>query len=531
MRIIAKAKELIKKYRFVIIIFAIFIIPRLIWLGWDEWNVDAQRWQIRSDAFVQAILKGDLKHTYQSYHPGVTVTWLSGFSKYAFYKAFETVFGYKVYVSTGYVYPEKFFITSFFAKFPLVLAISLLLTYSISLLRKLSFDKKYLIIFALLLSFEPYYLGITRFLHLTGLESAFVFSSFISVYYYLNSEEKKKEKFLWISAVLLGLGILTKMSAIIIAPYLFAVIGLYLFDFKYIGSSLTNIIGKYFVFVCIVCIVFVALFPATWHDPLSIISKMRNDGIGDTAFTDAPHESILKNPYLYYYEILFVKSLGVTIITLLIGVYLLVRNKINNLKVRNLLIIAGLYLVYYFFILAFPSKQMTRYTAVIYPFVLLLSSYAVFYIVEKLKNNWKYFVGFLVLYYVIILQAIFPVFSTFHTELLGEYAGYSKIRTIYNDGEHYLQVGQYLNEIGGKEAYDYALVLPSGNKDMSVGYAFLGTAFTNSVKGDKKYKNIFIAPDYFTLDKVAPECEYLRGFGHRWPFKFDFLYLYKCPGN
>lgn len=518
-------KNIFNNQRFLIIVFLIMLVPRLVGLGWDEWNVDAPRWQVRSDQFIRALEKGELEETYQSYHPGVTLMWLSGASKYAFYKTFEAVYGYKAYIAPGYVYPEKFFMVAFIAKFPLVFVISFLLAYSINLFNKIGINKKYLYIFAVTLSFEPFFLGITRFYHLTGLETSFVFSSFASVYYYLYTNRENK-KYLYLAGMLVGLGILTKLSAIIVMPFLMAMI---LFTMK--GKLIKQTFLDIFLLGIISYITFIVLFPAAWFDPVGIFSRIRESGIDNIAFKDGPHRSILKNKYLYYYEIFFVKSLGLTFISLLISLWIIFKKKIHSDNLKSLMFWAGLYILYNCFVLSFPSKQMTRYTLLIYPFALLFSSYTLYSLFEYLKKKWKYAAVIIGLYYVLVLQSIYPVFSTFHSDLIGEYPGYSRIGTIYNDGEHYLQVGQYLNDIGGKDAYNYALVLPSANKDMSVGNAFVGHTFVKNIQGDKKFKYVYIAPDYYSLDKVPSNCEYVRGFGHRWPFKFDFLSLYKCPGN
>ncbi len=49
---------------FVVIVFAIFFSPRIAGLGLDVWNVDALRWNIRSDNFVEAMIEVDFKDTY-----------------------------------------------------------------------------------------------------------------------------------------------------------------------------------------------------------------------------------------------------------------------------------------------------------------------------------------------------------------------------------------------------------------------------------------------------------------------------------
>ncbi|MEM4655284.1 MAG: glycosyltransferase family 39 protein [Thermosphaera sp.] len=202
----------------------IFLVPRLIGLGWDTWNVDAQRWMIRSDLFVKNLLDLNFAETYQSYHPGVTVMWLSGFSKWLFYTAFEYAAHYSPKISSGFVYPEQFYLAAFFSKMPLVIAISILLTYSCIILTKIGSPKSLVIIFAILISFEPYFLGVSRFMHLTGLETSLTFASVVSVLYAI---AKGEFKYFFITGLLLGLGFATKSSALVVFPFLIFLVFVY----------------------------------------------------------------------------------------------------------------------------------------------------------------------------------------------------------------------------------------------------------------------------------------------------------------
>ncbi len=553
-------KDLFKKISFVFAIFMIFLIPRVIGLGWDEWNVDAQRWMTRSDLFIKYLLRGDFAQTYQSYHPGVTLMWLSGISKWIFYSLFEAIKGYPVKLSSGSVYPEQFFLVAFIAKFPLVLTISALLTYSSVLISRIIKTKKYVLIFAILLSLEPFYLGINRFYHLTGLESAFVFSAVISIYYYVYGEtEKHQLKYLILGGIFSGLAFLTKSSGLIVIPFLLGIIVSKLFwkkgldprvslrspedddpkkqtdtklqsemifrlrfVLKSAGILLTSFVLTIFVF-----------FPAMWVNPVGTVQNIFISGVEEKGFTDGPHPSILKSQYTYYYEILFIKSAGLTIISIIVSGIFIVRRKL--FKSVPVLTLAVSYFFYYFTIMSIPSKQMTRYTSIVYPFIIMISSFGIYLLLRHFRKNKAILfsiIGAIALYYAVIFFSIYPNYSSFHSDLLGGYNGYSKIRKPYNDGEHYLQVGQYLNQIGKKDAYDYALIVTEGNKDISVKLGFLGQTYAGKIPSEinKKFKKIFYATDYTDIQDF-PNCPKIKGFGHKWPDEFEFVYLFECEGN
>ncbi|TXI35451.1 MAG: hypothetical protein E6Q58_00235 [Niabella sp.] len=484
----------------------------------------------------------DFEKTYRSYHPGTTLMWLTGFSKFIFYKLFESVFGYSIKIADGVVYPEKFFFISFAALIPIVTLISILLTFSLLNLNKLLNNKNFIFIFAFILSLEPFYLGVTKLLHLTGLESAFVFASFTCMLLYVFKENHRSirvfkfnaNNYLIYTGLLAGLAGATKMSGFIVLPYLGLMI-LFKNFFAFKNGTLpfkkaisTSLVEGMLLGLTSI-LIFYLITPSMWANPIKRIMTMDEQGLENIAFVDGPHRSILKNKALYYYEILFVKTLGLSFIALISSIYLIIKEK--NKQFKSIYLFLMLYVVFYFAVMSIPSKQMTRYLTIVYPFILFGTAYTLSFVYERLTRNLRAVsVALIAIYYSIITYMIYPAFSSFTTELIGGYPGYARLSAIYNDGEHYMQVGQYLNQTGGKDAYNYALILPTGNKDVSVP-GFLGTPFTNKVRGDKKFQSVFVAVDYYDFEDIPHSCEYIRGFGHRWPLKFDFLSLYKCPGD
>lgn len=507
--------------------FAIFLIPRVIGLGWDEWNVDAQRWMIRSDLFIKNLSNGDFPGLFQSYHPGITLMWLSGTSKAVFYWLFEQMAGYSPKLSSGFVYPEQFYLTSFVAKFPLVFVISLLLTYSILLLKKLGINKTHLIFFALFLSLEPFYLGITRYFHLSGLESAFVFASFTSALY---GSYNKKLRYIIFSGFFLASAFFTKSSGIVLLPALgILIFATHLFQSNFKESVIPTI--KYFsiLIVSAIASLFI-LMPLMWIDPVNTIKKIFELGVEGKGFTDGPHASILQYKVTYYFELFFVKSLGLTFISFVVGIPLFLKEK--NRTYKYVLSVAMVYVFYYFLVMSIPSKQMTRYTSLVYPFAILVSSYSIYRLFEwvnKYKYGQKFLILIIGLYYLVSLQMFYPNFSAFHTDLLGWMPGYSKIRKPYNDGEFYLQVAQYINSDENINPRETVLVVTEGNKDVSASFGFLGTTYSGEIKEkDKKYSHLFYATDYTDTEDFPEGCEKVKELGPRWPGKFGFVYVFKC---
>lgn len=431
--------------------------------------------------------------------------WLSGVSKNILYKLFELLFKYSPLISSGVVYPEKFFIVSFLSKFPLITVIYFLLSFASSLLLKLNFSKKFLLIFALLLSLEPFYLGITGFYHLSGLESAFIFSSSVSLIYFL---KKYNLKYLIISSILFALAFATKSPALVVTPVF--VILVFLFLHKKPVFIFKVLLIYIFIFLCTLYLI----FPASWLEPFNIFIKIYQKGVLDRGFSDNPHASILNNRFLYYYEIFFTKTLGLNIVFLFLVIWGIYSNKIN--KHKYLFIYSGMFSIYYFLIMSFLTKQLTRYTVIAYPFIFMIIAYGYYFFLSKNIRFKKVFLVFVFIYYSLTFYSLYPNFSTFHGEFLGGYRGYFKYKRIINDGEHYLQAGQYLNNKYKNEAYNFTLVTTEGNKVVSVKNVFLGETFTGKVRNVfKKYSTIYVLSSFDdTEDK--PDCPIEERFGHRW---------------
>ena len=373
----------------VLVAFIIFFIPRIVGLGWDITNYDERYWRPRMRNFVEAIEEGSWKETYQKYHPGVTLMWLSGFAEQSFDLVVEKAVGHSLRFQAKW-YPWHHFVS----KFPLIFCISILGALCFHLIRRFT-NTKFALIFTLLLSLEPFFLGTTRFLHLSGLTSMLMFTSFLLMYTHLhvsrhsklimeNPKSKKSLRFgalnfvgilsfgFWtfhkwvrrcvcsgaiyfvLSAVLLGLAVLTKMDGAIagVASIVLLFFNIFYsfnppkalsqvdyqkhsanggsvffgsYRYKIIWKNLKNhrlwklFISRSVIYGLITFLAFFALWPAMWFDPIGIIRKMISEGIYDTAFSSSGAAMILPWRWLYYFETFFLRSLPTTVI--LVGLF------------------------------------------------------------------------------------------------------------------------------------------------------------------------------------------------------------------
>jgi len=523
--------------RFLAIIFLIFFIPRVISLGADIGGADIQFWYPRSHNFVHEFLRGHYQETYQKYHPGVTVMINSGTTLTTFEFLFEKLFHF----NPRYI-PQQFTRLNFAAKFPLVLIIATLLTYSSYLLSKITNNKKYVYLFAVILSLEPFFLGISRFFHLTALSGVFGFASFISIYYYY-FQKKKHLYFFILSAVFLGLGTLTKVDALIagLINGLFFII--YEFHFTYtnqrsILKSAWSVV-KYGLFYSFLTIfTFFILFPSMWVAPLWTVQEMIHDGLEDTAFGNKGGASITNIRAIFYPEITFLRSSPIMTISVIAGLFVLIKNIFIAIKkhkrlnqTQQIILWAFIYTALYMAILTIPSKTKDRYAAVFYPSLSIIGAWAL-YCIYKINKYFKYgTLIILLLSYGFIIYRYHPVYSFYYNDLIGGQKGIERHNMpVINRGEYYAQVAFYINK-NDPDAIVKNVITVHRSKIPSFQRFFYGTTYTNPKflpDGANADYMIFHPNDLYML--LKDNCTFIKAFGPRYPMGYDMLYLYKCEG-
>ncbi|PJA40385.1 hypothetical protein CO178_02285 [candidate division WWE3 bacterium CG_4_9_14_3_um_filter_34_6] len=509
-------------------IFFIFFIPRIIGLGSDIANYDSSFWYPRMDNFSKYILRGEYKKTYQQYHPGVVLLWTSGTSKYLFEKTFEAVFDYNPRFM-----PHQFTRLHFVAKFPLVFLISILGLIQFYFVAKMS-NKKFAVIFATILSLEPFFLGTSRFLHLSALTSMFMFTSFLSMYYHFHTNSKNK-KFFYLSAILLGLGALTKIDAIIAGP----VNALLILFFEYKRKTkLFEMVKLGLIYALLTSFTFYILFPSMWVEPIWTLNKIFGDGIQDTAFSSSGADTITGLKFMFYPETIFFRSLPTFFFGLIGGLFILISNlKKKSLKInKSFLVWILFFIVFNIVILSIPDKIKDRYLINLYPPLSVIVALFVYYAVESKKKLYKYFVvGIFSFFYILTAYKYHPVYSYYYTELVGGPGGIEKLGLpIKNRGEFYAQAALYINKTDSNPEVRN-VILSHREQIRTFPPFFLGETFTNPGLMKEGYFADYIVtrPDYDRLvtdSELKNMCKLVKQFGPKNPLGYNTLNLYKCEG-
>ncbi len=526
--IVAVIKHLYNKYIKTIytLIFLIFFIPRIIGLGGDISNYDASFWYPRMDNFTKNIVRGEYKLTYQKYHPGVTMLWTSGTSKYMFEKTFETIFHYNPRFMAAQ-FPKL----NFASIFPLVLIISVLGVFQYYLISKLV-NKKFGIFFAIVLSLEPFFLGTSKFLHLSALTAMFMFASFLALFYHYHTSRKDKRYF-YISSILLGLGALTKIDAVIALPVNALLILFYEFskNKKINIQTILNTVKVGLLHGLIICFTFYILFPSMWVAPIWTIQKIIAEGIIETAFDSSGAETISKIKFMFYPETILIRSLPTFFFGLIGGIILTLKNHNKRFLMWTLF-----FIVFNITILSIPEKIKDRYLINLYPPMSVLVALFWYKCYESKQKFTKYFVsGIFIFFYILTAYKYHPVYSFYHSELIGgpkglEYFGLP----IKNRGEFYAQAAEYINKRGTEPGVEN-VVLSHREQMRTFPQFFLGKTYANpKLMQDGYFADYIITRpdlDYLvTKSELANKCVLLNNFGPKEPFGYTILKLYKCEG-
>jgi hypothetical protein len=524
MKYFEKSADLIKKYIKPIYIaaFLIFFVPRIIGIGSDISNYDASYWYPRSENFTSNLLKGDYNGTYQQYHPGVVLMLTSGTSLYTFEELYEKVFHY----DPTHI-PQQFIKLQIATIFPLVLMISALGTLIFFYLKNI-LNTKFAIIFIVILSLEPFFLGISKFFHLSALTSMFMFASFLTLYYYYFKESKNRFLF-YFSAILLALGTLTKIDAVISAPVNIALI----FISEYKKVSVKTLILNLFLYGLVVCTAFYVLFPAMWVASWSTVRRIIFNGIQDTAFDSNGGESFTHIKALYYFETYFLRSLPTSFFAFIAGLILLFVNRKKYTKTENNLFywILG-YLLFNVIILTIPEKTKDRYLINLYPPMLFVCAIAFYELFSIKAKAIKYSLIVLIsTCYIFALYRNYPVYSFYYSELIGGPSGITKLgMSIKNRGEYYAQAAQYINE-SNPNAGDTNTVIAHRESSKTFDPFYYG----------KPYTSVGLLPDGANVDYIVsrPDLNYLipekyckleKTFGPKDPFGYQEVFVYRCEG-
>lgn len=216
------------------------------------WASDEIRWLFRSRQFILSLQGGSLSETISSPHPGVTTMWLGGMSLWL---KFKGALSAPNLASSIFVSPETLAIGRFGIA---VITIGTVLIAWYLLHKLLGWWRSCLAI--IFISFDPFYLWLSRMLHTDALAASFTLLSVLSFFVYL--EGSRRSTYVIFSGIAFGLASLSKITAFSLVLYLPLLLGFYKIYAEYRRSF--SSFHLWASWLGTACLTFFALWPGLW---------------------------------------------------------------------------------------------------------------------------------------------------------------------------------------------------------------------------------------------------------------------------
>jgi hypothetical protein len=456
-------------------------LPRLTTL--DRYvTIDEPLWLMRSANFYQALWTRDWKNTSQVGHPGVTITWAGtagflwkfpGYVKLAdeqFKKEnkFEEFLSSKSRAALELLVAGRTFTA---------LGVVLALLLAFPLMVRLAGWGPALLAF-LLIALDPFFIALSKLLHLDGLVTALMFLSMLAFLCYLDKGRQKQD--LLLSGVAAGLSWLTKSPAFFLIPFMGLLMLIELFKtWKGISMGelrhhtawlrdIWTVARPWLIWLTIGVIVFVLLWPAIWVDPVGTISQIFTQAT-DYAFEGHSHVTFFNGQvfdvgqsawYFYPVSLMWRITPPELIGVLILGVVWIFSKAFHlSLERRRLAWVMGLFALLFIVFISLSQKQFDRYQIPVLPALCILGAFGWYALLERL-GVWvrrtfpgkmarlsELLLGGVVVFWQLlgVLQTA-PYYMNYYNALLGGDRAAPAVMMI-GRGEGLDQAAQYLNNL------------------------------------------------------------------------------------
>jgi len=385
----------IKSLTLILVLF--FILVRIPYLGFSNFNTDSFKWKQRIYDFGTGVFTFDFQKTNQKYHPGVTLLWIGTFAV----KTQTLIYDYVYQTPLSDNSADLIFSLNFYQIFFVVIACSILLGFFYRFLIKI-YDPIKAFAICLIFSLEPFFMGLTSTLHLDGLLTLFILNSLVTFYLFTKNNLRK---YLIFSGIFFGLALLTKTTALLFLPIIFV---LYVYYHK-VGKKFIIELGS---FALTIVLTYFIVWPAMWVAPIDTLTYVvKGVVVGTDDHSQIYFGNLVNDPGpLYYLLVLLIKTPIYIFPTVLLALYMQLNTTYRKYTFESFLLICSLL---YLIEITIPSKKLDRY---ILPLTVLLSIYAVSYLYNRFKERIVYLFLFN-LFYVLYLN--FDFFSYYNPVIGG----------------------------------------------------------------------------------------------------------------
>jgi len=423
-------------------------------------------WYDRSIRFSDALAVRDWAETYQSYHPGVTVTWLSSIG--------IRLFGWRQGLSSAQLLgddPAKPGVVAGAVTagvVPLAFVIALCIALSYVLLERIT-DRRTALAGSLLLALDPFHIAYSKVLHPDALLATLMFTSAL---FLLNYFRRDKFLDLVLSGVFAGLSFLTKTPSIFLIPYTILVTGVYGLValranadvsawWRRIGCRVWVLLRTLLIWTVTAAVVFVALWPAMWVGPLDVVDRM----MGGVFFhVDTIHDNpvffngqaLRRDPGpLFYVATIAWKMTLITLPAACVAlVSALVRFRRNKYSLLTLLLAA--YVVFFTAQISLGSWKQMAYMVPAFPILSVIAGLGLAKVAGAVgRVRWwrerRWLPTALIVLALVVQAGVVlprhPYYGTHHNNLLGGSRVAQRILPLQDQGEGLDLAARYLNTL------------------------------------------------------------------------------------
>lgn len=362
-----------------LILIIFYIAVRLPYLGFSNFNTDSFKWKTRIYDFGSGVFNLNLDQTVQKYHPGVTLMWVGTFSVKFYNFVYESLL-HKPPVDNDISFV---FSLNFYQIFFLICFQALLIFLMFYFLAQL-YDPIKAFLIVLVLTLEPFFLGISTTLHLDGILNLLIINFLICFYLFLKNTDRF---YLYLSSIFFGLALLTKTTALLFLPIvLLSLIAKYILikkiDFKDLFKNLL-------IFFLTTFLIYFILWPAMWFDPLGTLRYVYEGiNVGTEDHSQIYFGSLVNDPGPSYYLIVtLIKATIYIFPALLLAAYIQLNTTYRKYTFEIFLFLSS---ILYLIEISVPSKKLDRY---IFIFLMLLSMIIYSYLYDFSKKLLIYCIG------------------------------------------------------------------------------------------------------------------------------------------
>ncbi|MFH1086740.1 MAG: glycosyltransferase family 39 protein, partial [Chloroflexota bacterium] len=275
---------------------AVLLLAAALWVRLDSLDafltIDELQWRERSQRFALALAQGNWSETYQSEHPGVITMWSGALGlRLAQLAERHAPAGGPLAEALGrLIHPRAPGVPAptFWARRVVALLTWLGLVLLHVLLRRLLGPAPALLAMALV-ALDPFLLAFSRLHHLDGLLATFTALSVVSLL--LFRKRRQGWSYLVLSAAMGGLAMASKSPGFFLAPWVVATLLYWALrgPRRGRGRALLGALGAAAVWGLVAAAIVVAVWPATWRDPLQVLRLVEQGALRQGL---NPHENL-----------------------------------------------------------------------------------------------------------------------------------------------------------------------------------------------------------------------------------------------